>query len=209
MKLAVFGATGRTGQPLVRQALARGYTVKALARTPSKLIQNDKRLNIVQGDATHPADVAKTIEGTDAVLSALGHTKTSSRDVQTVATQYIVAAMKQHGVKRIVSLTGAGVKDPHDEPKFVDRVFGFLLATFARDVIKDAEAHAEVLRGSGLEWVIVRGPRLTDGEHTGTYKVGYVGKDSGTQISRADLAEFMLEALETDEWLRKAPMVSY
>ena len=209
MKLAVFGGSGRTGLPLVRQALAKGYMVNALVRTPSKLTIQDDRLNIIQGDAGDPADVEKTVAGTDAVLSALGHTKTSAKNIQTVATQHIVSAMKKHGVERIVSLTGAGVKDPNDEPKFVDRVFGFLLVTFARDVIEDAEAHAEVLRESGLRWTLVRGPRLTGGEHTGTYKVGYVGKDSGTQVSRADTADFMLKALETDEWVKKAPMVSY
>ena len=209
MKLAIFGGSGRTGLPLLRQALAKGYTVKALVRTPSKVTLQDKRLTVVQGDATNAADVAKTVEGTDAVLSALGHTKSSAKDVQTVATKHIVSAVQRHGVTRVVSLTGAGVKDPNDEPKFVDRVFGFLLGTFARDVIKDAEAHAEVLRNSKLEWTLVRGPRLTDGEHTGSYKVGYVGKDSGTQVSRADIAEFMLKTLEDDTWVKKAPMVSY
>jgi hypothetical protein len=91
----------------------------------------------------------------------------------------------------------------------VDRVFGLLLAVVARDVIRDAEAHAEVLRSSGLAYTIVRGPRLTDGPYTGRYRVGYVGKDSGTQVSRADLAEFILKTLQDNTWVGKAPMVSY
>lgn len=209
MKLAVFGASGRTGRPLVEQALAEGHTVRALVRDPANLTVEHERLELVQGDAADAAAVTGTVEGTDAVVSTLGHTKTSAKDIQTVATRHIVAAMKAHGVARVVSLTGAGVRDPHDRPKFVDRTFGLLLAIFARDVICDAEEHAAVLRGSGLGYVIVRGPRLSDGPRTGVYRVGYVGKDSGTQISRADVADFMLKQLEDESRLGKAPIISY
>lgn len=209
MKLAVFGASGRTGTLLVRQALAGGHEVRALVRTPAKLELNDERLELIQGDALDSAAVERTVEGTDAVVGALGHTKNSPKDLQTVATRHLVAAMKAHGVARVVSLTGAGVRDPHNRPKLVDRVFGLLLATLARDVIRDAEAHAAVLRGSGLAYVIVRAPRLKGGPHTGVYRVSYVGPDSGTQVSRADVADFMLRQLTDDTWLGKAPMVSY
>lgn len=209
MKLAVFGASGRTGTLLVRQALAVGHEVRALVQTPAKLGFQDERLELIQGDALDAAAVAGTVAGTSAVVSALGHTKNSPKDLQTVATRHIVAAMKAHGVARVVSLTGAGVRDSHDQPKLVDRVFGLLLATLARNVIRDAEGHAEVLRESGLAYVIVRAPRLSGGPPTGVYRVGYVGKDSGTQISRADVADFMLRQLTDDTWVGKAPMVSY
>lgn len=209
MKLAIFGASGRTGKPLVEQALAQGHEVRALVRDPAKLPLQHERLLLISGDAMNAADVAGTIEGTDAVLSALGQTKGSPKDLQTVATRHMVAAMKAHGVARVISLTGAGVRDPNDQPKLVDRVFGLLLAVAARDVLRDANAHAEVLRGSGLAYTLVRGPRLTEGPRTGVYKVGYVGKDSGTQVSRADIADFMLRQLTDDAWVYKAPMVSY
>lgn len=208
MKLAVFGASGRTGRPLVEQALTQGHEVRALVRNPAKLTWQHERLVLVQGDVMNAADVAATVEGCEAVLSALGQTKGSPKDLQTVAMRHMVAAMKAHGVTRIISLTGAGVRDPHDQPKLIDRAFDLLLATVARNVIGDANAHAEVLRESGLVYTIVRGPRLTEGPHTGVYKVGYVGKDSGTQASRSDVADFMLRQLLDDSWVRKAPMVS-
>jgi len=55
----------------------------------------------------------------------------------------------------------------------------------------------------------VRIPRLVDGQHTGKYRVGYVDKDSGSQLSRADAADFILRELEKSEYIHKAPMVSY
>lgn len=210
MKLAIFGATGKTGRPLVEQALAQGHEVTALVRTPAKLTVQSDNLRVVQGDATDAMDVDRVVIGADAVLSALGHAKGSPNDVQTVATEHIVAAMKRRGVTRLVSLTGAGVRDPHDEPKFADKVIRFLLKTFAGKVLEDAENHADVLRQhDDIDWVMVRGPRLTNGPHTGEYRVGYVGKNSSTQISHADTADFMLTQLTDDTYLHQAPVVSY
>ncbi len=207
--LCIFGASGRSGKPLTEQALAAGYHVKGFVRDSAKLGLSHKNLEVIQGDVKSIDDVRRAVAGSSTVLSTIGHTKTSTKDVQTVATSNIVQAMQENGVRRFISLTGAGVKDSNDQPKFVDRVFGFLLSTFARDVIKDAERQAELIRASGLDYTIVRGPRLTDGPHTGSYRVGYVGKDSGTQVSRADIADFMLKQVKDDSWLSKAPVVSY
>lgn len=211
MKLAIFGASGRTGVPLVKQALGQGHTVKALVRSAAKLkdaLGEPAGLDIIQGDAINAADIAKTIDGCDVVLSTLGHGKGSPKDLQTVATEHMVTAMKARGIKRIISLTGAGVNAVGDQPKIADRIFGFLLGVFAKDVLEDAKNHAEVLRHSDLDTIIVRGPRLTDAEPKGDYYVGLIGKDSGTQIARADVAHFMLTQLEDDTWLGRAPMVS-
>ena len=209
MRVAVFGASGRTGRPLVEQALARGYEVRALVREPANLRLGHERLVVIQGDVLNSAKVEETVAGTDAVLSVLGQTKTSPRDVQTRGTENITAAMGKHGVRRLVSLTGAGVRDPRDKPKLVDRVITFLLERLQPDILADGVSHAEAIKASGLEWVIVRGPRLTEGSKKDEYRVGMVGKNSGTQISRADLAEFMLDQLTTDANLRQMPVVSY
>ena len=209
MKLVIFGASGRTGRPLVEQALQAGHDVVAFVRDPARLPLTHERLQVVQGDVLDAGQVAQAIEGADVVLSALGHTKGSPDRVQTIATEYIVKAMQTHGVKRLISLTGAGVRDPQDKPKLVDRVIRGLLVLLQRNVLRDAEQHAEVIRRSGLEWVIVRGPRLTEGPHTGMYRVGSIGKNSGTQASRADIADFMLKQVTDTTYLGQAPVVSY
>ena len=211
MKLTVFGATGRTGKPLIQQALFSdaNHEVTAFVRDPAKLGISHENLRVVQGDVEDAEAVEGAVAGSDAVLSVLGHTKSSPKDVQTTGTRNIVAAMEKHGVRRIVSLTGAGVQDPKDEPKLFDKAIVFLLKTLQRDVLEDAEGHAEVLQKSGLDWVIVRGPMLNEGERTGEYRVGYVGRNSGSKISRADVADFMLKQLDSDAYVHQAPMVSY
>lgn len=209
MRLAIFGASGRTGRPLVEQALAAGHEVTAFVRDPSRLDVDHERLKVVKGDVKDYAEAQEAVAGADAVLSALGHTKSSAKDVQTVGTENIIAAMKKFGVRRLVSLTGAGVGDPKDEPKLFDRAITGLLKLLQRDVLEDAQNHARAVEESGLDWVIVRGPMLTEGEKTGTYRVGYVGKDSGTKVSRADVADFMLRQVEEDAYLHQKPMISY
>jgi putative NADH-flavin reductase len=208
MKIAVFGASGRTGIPLLQQALAQGYEVVALVRNPAKLTLKHANLTVIQGDAMNAQDVERTIEGTQAVISALGHTKGTPNDMQTIATQHIIVAMKKHHLKRFISLTGAGVSAPQDQPKFVNHIIKFALQVLSAKVLKDAEQHAQVIANSDLDWTIVRGPMLTEGAHTGKYRVGWVGVNTSAKISRADLAEFMLKQLNDNTFYKQMPMVS-
>lgn len=208
MKLAIFGATGRSGKPVVEQALQAGHEVVALARTPSKLAIQNPKLTVIQGDAMNAADVDKVVQGSDAVISVIGQTKGSPRNTQTVAITNIIAAMNKYGVQRLVSLTGAGVDDPHDRPKFANHLIKLALKLLSGHVLQDAENHAEAIRKSNLDWVIVRGPMLNEGPLTGNYRAGWVGVNTGSRISRADLADFILKQTTDTTYLRQAPVVS-
>jgi putative NADH-flavin reductase len=216
MTLTVFGATGRTGRPLVEQALLEGHAVRAFVRSRDKLADqqnlSDDLLTAVEGDVTDAAPVAQAVRGADAVLSALGHAEGAPDDVQTVGTRHIVSAMQTHGVERFVSETGAGVKDERDEKHLGGRLMSGLLGLAQPKVLEDARNHAEVIRQSeGLDWVIVRAPRLTNGPRTGTYREGYLKLGPLAKIARADVADFMLREATSDErrYHREAPMVSY
>jgi putative NADH-flavin reductase len=215
MTLTVFGATGRTGRPLVEQALREGYAVRAFVRSRQKLADQQALtsdlLTPVEGDVTDAAPVAEAVRGADAILSALGHAEGAPDDVQTVGTRHIVRAMETHGVDRIISETGAGVSAPQDESHLGGRVMNGLLRLVAPKVAEDADGHAEVLRGSGRDWVIVRAPRLTNGAHTGTYREGYLKLGPFDKIARADVADFMLREADPEHqrWHQEAPMVAY
>jgi putative NADH-flavin reductase len=207
LKLAVLGASGRTGRLLVEQALARGHEVRVLVRHPAKLGDLRSRVSVVEGDATDPEAVERLVTGSNAVLSALGHAAGSPPDLQTTAIRHALAAMNRHTIKRLVSLTGAGVRDPHDRPGLVGLLFAIALKVFAKTVHEDAVRHSELIRSSEVEWTIVRAPRLRDGPGGRDIKVGYAGGGPGTQIDRADVARFMLEQLRDAAWIRKAPMI--
>ncbi len=207
MKLAIFGGTGKVGAHLVQQALEAGHEVRALVRTPAKMTIQHARLMVVQGDAMNAADVEATISGSDVVLSALGHGKNTPPDMQAVSTRHIIASMEKHGIKRLISLTGGGVRHTGDQPKLIDGVMRFLLKTINGTVLQDAVDHAEIIKASTLEWVVVRAPMIVEGERTGKYNVGLVGTTDGIRITRADVADFMLKQIDSNAHLRKMPML--
>jgi len=207
--IALFGATGRTGRLVLAQALADGYTVRALARRPEAITQASDRLTIVPGDVLDAVAVEQTVRGTDAVISVFGHVKGSPPRVQTDGTRNIVEAMQREQITRIISLSGGGLPaEEHDRPGVADRVIRFLLKKLSPQVLDDAMRHLEVLKNSGLDWTVVRGPRLTDAPATGTYRVGWVGVNASTQISRGDLARFILTQVDDRQFVRELPFVS-
>lgn len=206
--IALFGATGKSGRRVLQRALDAGYDVRALVRDPSKLAVTSPSLTVVQGDVLDPEAVRQTIEGTDAVLSVFGQVKGSPATLQTDGTRLIVEAMKAHGVTRLVTLSGGGLRAPQDKPGAADKVIWFLLKTLSGHVLADAERHLEVLRGSGLDWTVVRGPRLTEKPGQGAYRVGWVGVNTSTQISRDDLADFILTQVDDPTFVGELPFVS-
>lgn len=168
-------------------------------------LKND-RLQVVKGDITDPSAVAQTIAGADAVVSLIGHTKETPRDMQAKAAQNIIAAMKQHGVRRVVIMT-AGVRHEGDQPKFFDHVMGFLLKTLNGDVLQDSIHYADAIRNSDLDWTLVRVPMLVDGAATGSIRAGMAGS-IGPRLVRADGAAFILKQLSEPTYIRKAPAIS-
>lgn len=209
MKIIVFGATGGTGMEIVRQALEAGHQVTAFVRNPARMTLTHPNLHLAQGDVMDAAAVERSIAGQDAVLSALGPSRPPVPGMMETAARNILAGMKKHGVRRLISTTGAGVRDPQDQPKFSDHLMKALLSLLAGNVLQDSAANVAVLRASDVDWTIVRYPRLMDGAHTGKYRVGYVGKDSGSQISRADGADFVLKELAEGKYIHHMPIVSY
>ena len=212
MRIAVFGATGRTGRPLVEQALERGHEVVAFVRDPAKLPVDDDRLDVVAGDAYTGAGVENAVGGddpVDAVVSVLGQTSEGPDDLLTAAGEHVLAAMDDHGVERLVTLVGAGVREEGESVTLGGRVMGTLLKLVARAVLEDAKAHVEMVRASDTRWTVVRGPRLTEDAHTGEF-------DHGTDLTmgmrdtaaRANVAEFVLDCLEEDLYVHEMPKIA-
>ncbi|MAT99003.1 MAG: NmrA family transcriptional regulator [Anaerolineaceae bacterium] len=208
MKLTIFGATGGTGQELVKQALADGHVVTVYVRNPDKVTQEMPQLTVIQGNMNEPENIEQAIAGADAILSALGPTNNTPERPLTTGMAHIVTAMKKNGVNRLIAATGAGVADPRDKPQLKGLLFGLALRLFARHVLADSQGMVAAVRNSGLDWTLARAPRLNDDPGSGQIKVGYAGQGPGTQLARTDFARFMLDQLESDEWRQKAPMLS-
>ncbi len=209
-RILIVGATGGTGRELVEQALERGHAVTALVRDPARLPIEHPRLTVVRGDVLDESSVHMAMRGQDAVLSALGHKQyfRPSR-ILSDGTRNILQAMDAHGVRRLVCETSLGIGDSSGRMGlyYTFFVIPLILPFYFWDKTRQEQAIAR----SDLEWVIVRPGALTNGERRGEARHGgRVGSLVRTvRISRADVADFMLNQLTSDTYLRAAPGVCW
>jgi putative NADH-flavin reductase len=207
--VAVLGATGSVGREVVAQALANGDAVTALVRTQPRPGEIDDRVAVVVGDVTDLTAVSRVVDGSDAVVSVLGHGNRSPDDVLARATANVIAAMRANDVDRLVVLSSPAVGDAADRPGLFYRAARLLLRIVMPGVVRDHREQARLVEQSGLAWTLVRGPLLfTNGPRTGRYQAGPITPGSGARISRADLAEFILATAADDEFVRMKPLVS-
>jgi putative NADH-flavin reductase len=207
VRVVVFGASGATGRHLVSQALEAGHEVTAFVRDAARLGTRHEKLSIVQGDVADPGAVARGVAGQDAALSALGVGRPLRHDQAVIdGVGHVLKAMERESVRRLVYLSTTGVRDSRSEAGFAVRL---MAASLIRNEIADHEIKEGLVRTSALDWTIVRAPMLTHGPRTGVYRAGedVAARSLLPKLSRADIAEFMIQQLHDARFLRKAPRV--
>ena len=204
-RVLIVGATGGTGRQLVEQALERGHIVTALARDPSALRVEHPRLTVVRGDVLDYVSVEAAVRGQDAVLSALGHKRYFyPTHILSEGTRNLLRAMETHRVQRFVCETALGIGDGAGR-------MGVYYTFFVIPIILpfyfwDKTRQERLIAASPLNWVVVRPGALTNGAKRGRYRHGRnVGSFLRTvRISRADVADFMLNQMTGSTYLRAA-----
>jgi putative NADH-flavin reductase len=208
MKLVVLGATGGTGLEIVRQAVERGHSVTAFVRSAERLKPFRDRITIRQGDLLNSDQLAEGIAGHQAVLSGFGPRLPIAKADHDLLHRFaltLTTAMHHARVRRVVVESSAFLfRDSIVPPTYL------LGRLFFPGVIADASAMERVLRESGLDWTIVRPPRLTDKPYTGKYRV----REShlpplGFTISRADVADCFIKTVEDPATLGMVLGASY
>jgi uncharacterized protein YbjT (DUF2867 family) len=205
MKILVLGATGATGQLIVRNAVARGHSVVALVRAKAR--PDLPGAELIEGDVRDEATLSRALEGCDAVVSSLG-TGMGFREVDllTVATRGLVAAMTRTDVRRLICISALGVGDSRGHGGFIfDRLFQPLLLGPA---YKDKDRQEATIRASSLDWVVVRPGMLTNDPPRGRVRAADdLAGVNGGKIARGDVAQFVVEQLTADTWLRRTPVI--
>jgi uncharacterized protein YbjT (DUF2867 family) len=209
MKIVIFAATGGIGRLLLAQATAAGHEVTAVVRRPEALPPSLLRAVTADLATADPEALVPAVAGADAVLSALGGRSRRDTGVAAHGTEAITAAMQASGVARIVVVSAAPIgtmpsparprpprHDPGDGP-LTRYLLGPAVKAALRGHYADLARMEDVLRASSLDWTIVRPPRLTDGPLTATYRTAY-GRNlrGGTTVSRQDVANYMLRAVD-------------
>lgn len=211
-KIVIFGASGKTGRLLVDQALDRGHEVTAVVRDTAKFTAKHKNLKVVLGQVLDPASTNELIPGHDAVLSALAPTGGGSGQqlIYSDSARSVLPAMSKHGIKRYVCITNALLEN---DPALSFAFRYIFRPILLRRVVEDGHRLEAYLHENDdwCEWTTVRPAGLTDGPLTKNYKVSPrfipAPKRSHPEISRADLAHFMLDVLESGEWIRATPTI--
>lgn len=208
--ISIFGASGRVGKETVKLALLQGYKVKAHCRPNSKCNLKHDNLSVFMGELTNYELIKDVVTGSDCVIAAFGQRKPYKDIFCAETTGLIRKAMDETGVKRIVCLTGAmiGESDPNLTVPF--RMFKKFMSGRLPDVFKDRAGQEEILKDSTLEWTLVKPPRLIEnGErkifiYSETLKMGMA-----SSMGFDDLAEFLVEQIESKDYLQKSVYVKY
>jgi len=195
MKLFVVGATGRTGEEIVQQALARGHQVTSFVRSPETVTLRPERLSVLKGNVTDESQLSEAIRNHDAVVSVLGPRevfKPSSllHDSALATTR----AMQHSGVRRLVVLSAAA-----HFPGIPNRIVSFIL----RNHMRDSLAMEKVVQDSGLDWTIARPPRLTQDQYATYRSREGAAPKMGFSVSRKAVAAFMLDVIEQKKHSQK------
>jgi nucleoside-diphosphate-sugar epimerase len=209
-RVLIVGATGGTGRQLVAQALERGHVVTALVRHPPALRVEHPRLHVMRGDVLDYPSVEAAMPAQEVVLCALGHKRFfQPTRILSEGTRNILRAMEAHGVRRLVCETTLGIGDSAWRMglSYTLFVIPFILPFYFWDKTRQER----LIAASRVAWVIVRSGALTDGAKRNRYTHGRrVGSVVRTvRISRADVADFMLNQITDNTYVGAAPGVCW
>jgi putative NADH-flavin reductase len=223
MKLAILGATGGVGQHLVAMATSRGDDVLVIARDKTRL-PRDWKCRVAEMDLlkTQSRSLVAALVGADAVISALGARGAADKGILEAAATQVLPAMQESGIRRYLGISAAPVAttpsparptpprhDPGDDLLARTVMMPIVKRLFA-SVYVDSARMEDAVRASGLDWTIMRPPRLTNKHATSQYRTAIdQNVRGGRSIGRADLARFMLDAVSQQDTIGHAIGIAY
>jgi putative NADH-flavin reductase len=204
VKLLIFGASGRTGHFLAAKAAAAGHEAFAFTRDWNRLDASWPRDQVYLGDVLDPATVEDAVRGKDAVLLAVGSGGLGPTTIRQDAARSVVRAMTRQRVSRLVALSTAMAGEVGLPVALVLRPLVF------RHVVADARAMESVVRNAGVEYTIVRAPRLRQEDASGSYHTacGDRGRPQGRSVARGAVADAMIHSLARAEDINQVITVS-
>jgi len=211
MRVAIFGASGPTGLLLTKNVLDTGHTVVAVTRHPDQFPLRRPGLTVMGADVRAGTALRNAVDGADVVISMLGETYSVKRiDLYSVGIANIITAMQQANVHRliVVSSTGADPAQGRRNTPWALRLFGSVITrTIGRTTYVDMRRMESLVRGSGLDWTIVRPSTLFDHPTVTKYVAGEVDAE-GIYTARTDLADYLATLISARDTIRRAVVVS-
>ena len=202
MKVVVFGATGKTGDLAWRKAVAAGHDVTVFGRSVERR-HAEETVAKAQGDVLDGEAVSRAIAGQDAVLVCLGPTSTRDRTTLSQGAENIRAAMRSHGVRRVVFVSAAGVGESWKHIPWYSKL---LFSTMLKTILAEHCREEAILGRDPLDWTAVRAAVLTDKPGSGNV---LASNSAPTRtIPRADLAGFLVDRIAAADYPKQAISVT-
>ena len=209
-RIIVFGATGGTGKLVVERALQAGHQVTVVVRNPDMLTFRHQRLKIIKGDVFQLSTFADVVSGKDAVVSCLGVHKREPTTLYSEGARNIMEAMQEEGARRIICLSAGAVIVPPKSSLLMKFVTKNILQPLFRHTYADMLIMEKIVSESKLDWTIIRPPWLRDSRQTGKYRIAIDEHlDNPSKISRADLADYIVNHLTDEKIFKTRIEISY
>jgi hypothetical protein len=216
MRIALFGAGGQIARRIAREALDRGHEVTAVVRDPATFQKYDDRLEVVQGDATDAASVARAAKGADAIVNAISpRPSPTGRPASSLVdgARAVIAGASQAGVERLLAVGGASSLEVAPGVRLFDTPeFPEAYKAEAREGIDSLEVYRN--ESGDLDWTFISpAAEIGPGERTGKYRTGgdrlLADKAGRSFISYEDYAAALVDELESGRNLRRRMTVAY
>ncbi|MDO6430776.1 NAD(P)H-binding protein [Flavitalea sp. BT771] len=213
-KILIIGANGGIGRQSVEIALAAGHLVTAVLRQPANLALTHPNLEIIQGDVMHPETFEKKIGPQDAVISALGVKGGVMGDKPTTlysqGNANLLRLMKEKGIRRAYFISASAIEISPVMPFFARFAAKYILQKLLRHMYADQREMERLVKISGLDWTIIRPPRLTDKPVTGKYRFSINSfLKNCLSVSRADVAHFMIYNISNKDIIQATIEIGY
>lgn len=211
MNILVLGATGRTGRLFAEKAVSKGHKVTAVIRDRSKA--NVTGVTYIDGSPTDGKSLSSALEGMDAAVVSLNINRASDNPYARVVSPVtlisdsvtaLIPAMEKNGIRRIVTLSAYGVGDSWKNMPIMAR--WMIRPSNIWKAYLDHDRQERLLRQSDLDWTIAR-PVMLDDKDSEEYKA-IIGGPTANSISRKGLACFVLDVLESGEYVKQVVTVN-
>lgn len=207
--VAVLGASGTVGRLIVARLLADGYAVRGQTRDADKLAGLCKGIAVHAFDPRDARTMADFVAGADAVIFALGTDRAGATNLFSDVTAALLPAMRAHGVRRLIAITGVGAGDTRGHGGWLyDRI---IFPLFTRHRYQDKDRQEALIAAADLDWTIVRPAPFNDRPAPGPLDViTAIEPDTRlTRITRDEVAAFVVDQLSDTQYLRARPFIGH
>lgn len=204
LKIGIVGASGATGRYVVATALERGHLVTACVRRSATFAEQERLTEAIWPDVTDTRALTGALAGADVVISTLGGAASGPTTVCTDGIRTTLTAMTATGVTRLIAVSAHGVRETRDQS-----LYSLAVWAGVADRMRDKETMEPLITASGLEWTIVRPPKLSNRPATGHSRIGTdLPIRLWSSVGRADLAAFLIAEAETPHYTRSYPRIT-